>query len=50
MVNKFLTTKKSIEQWLVKYDIENYTLLPDAKYGFIVEVDGNIDLYNVSCG
>ena len=45
---KILTARNDIIAWLDKYEINNYTLTPDDKYGFIVDVHGNVDLYNKS--
>ena len=39
-----LTIKSDIVNWLDKYSINNYTLVPDDKYGFIVDVRGDVGL------
>ena len=39
-----LRNKKEIEEWLNKYHIKNYELIADDKYGYVVNVDSNVDL------
>ena len=41
-MNKLLKDNKTIIAWLDKYRIENYTLVPDDKYGYVVDVDGDV--------
>lgn len=43
-MNKFYTDKKDIIDWLDKYEVKGYTLIPDEKYVFVVEVSGKVDL------
>lgn len=38
--------KKNIEKWLDKYGIKNYKLIPNDKYGFVIDVYQNFDLKN----
>ena len=42
--DNFLTIKSDIVSWLDKYDIKNCTLISDAKYDFVVNVDGDVNL------
>ena len=46
MLDKFLTTEESITHWFKDHNIKNYTLILDSKYGFIVDVDGGVNLSN----
>ncbi len=46
MKTAFLTNKKQILAWLDKHKVKNYTLVPNAKYGFVVNVNGDVDLSN----
>ena len=41
-----LNDKPNIRKWLNRYNVKNYTLIPDEQYGFVVNVDGNVNLYN----
>ena len=43
-----LRKKEEIEAWLNKYQIKNYKLIEDQKYGYIVDVNDNVILYNKS--
>ena len=43
-MTKFYTDEKQIINWLEKYKIKKYTLVPDKKYEFIVNVNGHVDL------
>lgn len=43
-MNLFLKTEKEIVEWLEKYAIKNYTLLPDSQYGFKVNVGPQVKL------
>ena len=43
---KILKDKKKIIAWLKKYKVENYTLVEDVDYGIIVDVDGDVNLFN----
>lgn len=40
-MNKY---KERIINWLEGYKIKNYTLIPDPTHGFVVDVDGDVDL------
>ena len=39
-----LKEKQEIEDWLDKYNIFDYELIPDDKYGYVVNVNQNINL------
>ena len=41
-----LKNKIEIEKWLNKYKIKNYELIPDEKYGYVVNVNENVYLNN----
>ena len=41
-----LRKKQEIENWLNQYHIRNYELIQNAKYGYVVNVNNNVDLYN----
>jgi len=43
-MTQFLTTEKKIIAWLKKMNISDYRLVPDSEYGFVVDVDMNVDL------
>ena len=43
-MNNFYKDKQQIINWLDKYDIKNYTLMPDEQYGFVIDVNGSVDL------
>ncbi len=43
-MKQFLKNKKDIIAWLDSYGIKNYTLVPSTKYGFVVNVDGDVEL------
>ena len=43
-MNKFYTDEKQIVDWLNEYKIKKYKLVPDKKYGFIVNVNGDVNL------
>lgn len=38
--------REDINNWLHKYRVRNYTLVPDEQYGYIVDVNGSVDLDN----
>ena len=42
-----LKEKKEIEAWLNQYKIKKYELIEDEKYGYIVNVKNNVDLYGL---
>lgn len=41
-----LKNKEEIIAWLDRYKVENYTLIEDAQYGFVVDVARSVDLKN----
>jgi len=41
-MNQFLNTKSEIIQWLDSMEIENYSIKPNDKHRFIVNVSGNV--------
>ena len=41
-----LRKKEEIEAWLNQFQIKNYELIKDDEYGYIVNVNGDIDLRN----
>ena len=43
LITKF-SDKQQIIAWLDKYKVKNYTLVSDKQYGFIVNVNGDVDL------
>ena len=43
-MNNFYADKQQIINWLDKHEVENYILVPDEKYGFVVNVNGNCSL------
>ena len=43
-MTKFYKDKQQIINWLDSYAIKNYTLVPDEKYGFIVDVNSHVNL------
>ena len=43
-MTNFYKDKQQIIDWLDLYEVKNYTLVPDEKYGFIVNVNGNVYL------
>ena len=45
-MTKFYTDKQKIIDWLKKHEVKNYILVPDEKYGFVVNVTGDVDLSN----
>ena len=44
-MDKFYTDKQQIINWLDKYEISNYILIPDKQYEFIVNVNSNVNLF-----
>lgn len=42
--NKFLKIQDEIIQWLDNHGIKNYTLIPDETYGFVIDVDGDVNI------
>lgn len=40
----FLQTKEDITVWLEKHQVKNYELMVDEKYGFVVNVHGDVDV------
>lgn len=47
---KMLTNKEDLITWLDDCKIKNYTLVPDAQYGFVVDVAGGVDLRSEKLG
>lgn len=43
-MNRFYKDKQQIINWLDTYEIKKYTLIPDDKYGFVVDVNGDVNL------
>ena len=43
-MTNFYKNKQQITNWLDKYEIKNYTLIPDENYDFVVDVNGHVDL------
>lgn len=43
-MNKFFKNKTQIIDWLERNEIENYELLPDNEYGFVVNTNSGVDL------
>ena len=43
-MNEFYKDKQQITNWLDKYQVKNYTLILDEKYGFVVDIDGDFKL------
>ena len=41
-----LRKKEEIETWLNQYNVENYTLIKDEEYGYVVNIKGDVDLCN----
>ena len=41
-----LKEKEKIEEWLNTYEVENYVLIEDQKYGYVVNVYDCVNLYN----
>lgn len=44
-MNNFIRDKNLIEQWLMSYAVRNYTIVEDGIYGFVVNVDSDVDLF-----
>ena len=43
-MNKFYKDKQQIINWLKNYEFKSYTLVPDEKYRFVIDVSGNVNL------
>lgn len=41
---EFLQTKKEITAWLEKHQVKGYKIIPNEKYGYVVNVSGDVDL------
>ena len=41
-----LRKKEEIEDWLNQYEIRNYEMIEDHKYGYVVNINRSVDLYN----
>ncbi len=44
MTHKLLTDKDAIDAWLARYGVHRASVVPDSTYGFIVFVNGDVDL------
>ena len=44
-MTNFYKNKQQIINWLEKHEVKNYILVPDEKYGFVVDVNGNVNLF-----
>lgn len=44
IMTELLKDKQDIIDWLENYGVENYTLVADTEYGFMVDVDGMVFL------
>ena len=42
-----LIKKEQIELWLNQYDIDNYELVEDQEYGYVVNVNNTVDFFNM---
>lgn len=42
----FYKNKKNIIQWLDKYKIIDYILIPDQQYGYVIDVNNRVNLQN----
>ena len=40
-----LRTKEEIQDWLSQYKINNYELIKDEEYGYVVNINDNVDLH-----
>ena len=47
-MTNFYTDEQQIIDWLDKYEVKNYTLVPNEQYGFAVNLNGNVNLSNKS--
>ena len=43
-MTNFYKDKQQIINWLDAYEVKNYKLVPDEKYGFFVDVNNDVDL------
>jgi len=43
-MTQLFNTKPDIKNWLDRYGVKNYTLIPDETYGFVVDVAANVRL------
>lgn len=48
MTHKLLNNKKEITQWLDKLHIKNYELVPNREYGYVVNVEGAVNISRAS--
>lgn len=44
MNEKFLSTQEEVIQWLNHHHIKNYRIFPEENYGFVVSVQGHVNL------
>ena len=47
-MNNFYKDKQKIINWLDEYEVKSYTLIRDEKYGFIVNINGDVYLSDKS--
>src|SRR6476646_9020402 len=45
-MNQLLKNKKDIIDWLNMHNIENYSLVEDKKYGYLIDIYGSVNLSN----
>ena len=45
-MSNLFNKKKDIINWLEKYEVKNYTLIKDREYGYVVDVEGYVNLYD----
>lgn len=45
VMNSLIKDKDLIEQWLISYAIKDYTILEHSIYGFVVNVNSDVDLF-----
>ena len=45
-MSNLLKNKEDIIKWLDRNKIENYTLIENTEYGYVVDVEGYVDLSN----
>lgn len=43
-MEEYLRYKQVVAAWLEEYGVENYTLVSDPEYGWVVDVVGDVDL------
>jgi len=50
MMDQLLKNKSDIIQWLQSMGVSDYTLKIDDQYGFVVDVEGDVDLSDKDLG